>query len=177
MAMARTLRDSMATHGWPPLALISDSPDAEWNGERITVDRGGLPASWIKAFFWTLADGPCWLIDCDCVATGPFVAPEMSSDCIYGRYLHPPIQGAGTGSAFLASTLLGFGSAQVAVSVGQKWVELLAKETPGQSDEHALFRASVNTPKINLGGSYLNPLPNLTHHGVSSRHLPQNVSA
>jgi hypothetical protein len=175
--MARRLSASMKEYGWPPLCLISDSLDEEWDGEHAVVDLGSLPTKYIKSHFWKITQGPCLLIDCDCVATGPFIAPEMENDSICGRFLHPPVNGAGTGSAFLASTALGFGSSFIAAEVGKKWTDLLAKQNPKLSDEFALFYSSINIHKTNLGGTYQTPLPNLFHYGVRSGHLPHNQSS
>ena len=169
-AMARNMANSFIEHGWPSLTVITNSFIQDYPFRQIIAPSNMVGGRELKTKFGLFAKpsrGPVVFVDCDCLAQGPPEIPEIPEGHISGRFLTEIPTPMGP-FAFLASTVLIVGGSQVAQTICENWYAFHLAQDVGSSDENALFDATVNTPKINLGGSYQKPLKNLTHLGVTS---------
>lgn len=169
-AMARNMANSFIEHGWPSLTVITNSFIRDYPFRQIIAPSNMVGGRELKTKFGLFAKpsrGPVVFVDCDCLAQGPPEIPEIPEGHISGRFLTEIPTPMGP-FAFLASTVLIVGGSQVAQTICENWYASHLAQDVGSSDENALFDATVNTPKINLGGSYQKPLKNLTHLGVTS---------
>lgn len=169
-AMARNMANSFIEHGWPSLTVITNSFIQDYPFRQIIAPSNMVGGRELKTKFGLFAKpsrGLVVFVDCDCLAQGPPEIPEIPEGHISGRFLTEIPTPMGP-FAFLASTVLIVGGSHVAQTICENWYASHLAQDVGSSDENALFDATVNTPKINLGGSYQKPLKNLTHLGVTS---------
>jgi hypothetical protein len=161
--LAHNLGLSMRKHGLD-LDVITNSYMPYLNGRII---NSTLPIKHPKTIFGQhilYRDGPVILIDADCIMEDSFEGfPEIPENSVAGRFtgVDPVLN-----LQFLASTLLIFGSVDLAILTSKLWTEITKSEKC--DDETALFKAIFSIPKINLGGSYDYPLPGLRHLGVTT---------
>jgi hypothetical protein len=170
-AMAAVLGRSMREWGWPPLQILADAPVEGWDGKCL-VGASTLPGGReLKTGFGKYLEdglGPVMLVDCDCVATGPFPAlPRMASGTMGGRVIGQ-FPAPFSKWTMLASTLLIFGDVATAQTVSAAWLHRHRTAHAGGSDEPSLFEAAMEIRKQDIGGSYAEPIPNLTHLGATS---------
>jgi|GEM_PF-5968161 len=157
LGMARAMAESMAEHGWPPL--------------RIIAGRAGECGQRLKTRFGEFAEdipGPVMFLDCDCLATGPFVPPPaLEPGQIAARitgFFPPPFDAM----VFMASTVVVAGDLATARQLCEAWSTRYTLQRDKADDEAALFKAAIHLQKIDLGGTYAEPLPNLRHLGATS---------
>ena len=168
--MARDMANSFIEHGWPSLTVITNSFIRDYPSRQIIAPSNMAGGRELKTKFGLFAkhsSSPVVFVDCDCLAQGPPEIPEIPEGHISGRFLTEIPTPMGP-FAFLASTVLVVGGSHAAKTICENWHASHLKREKGSSDENALFDATINTPKIDLGGSYQTPLKNLLHLGVTS---------
>jgi hypothetical protein len=168
--MARDMANSFIEHGWPSLTVITNSFIKNYPARQIIAPSNMVGGRELKTKFGLFAKPSTEsvvFVDCDCLAEGPPEIPNLPEGHISGRFLTEIPTPIGS-LPFLASTVLVMGGSHVAKAICERWYAEHLKREKGSSDEHALFGATLNTPKIDLGGSYKTPLKNLRHLGVTS---------
>jgi len=166
--LALSLGLSMRHHGWPDLTIASDSEIKGWDGRQIVspeISKHSLPKT---AFSEFLLDEPgmVMLLDADCEAVGTFMGLDpIPEESIAGRVTGVCDAPGGIRLIFHVATLLLFGSVRLSKTIGSTWCRFAIGK---HEDETPLLKATITCHKIDLGGSYDFPLPNLRHKGVVS---------
>lgn len=169
-ALALELDRSMAAHGWPPLVVVAEAPLEARRCAIMPDDFGrgrGLKTRWASAIPAD-HDGPGGWIDADCLATGPWVDPQIGAGevaaVVAGRVAaRPPF-------LLFHSTVILAGDAATARDLCDAWADAYRSTGCPRSDEQALVAAirALKLTQLDLGTKSPAPLENLRHRGASN---------
>lgn len=169
-AMARDMARSFEKFKWPALTVLTDAwiddlPCNQIVGQSLLY--GGRELKTKFGLFADQSENPVFFIDCDCLATGKPKLPKIPNGHLAGRFLTSIPSPIGPLPA-LAGTMVGAGDSATAARLSVAWYRQHLTKHEKCSDELSLFEASMNTPKIDIGGTFQNPFKNLLHLGATS---------